>query len=258
MEIPRGNIADAREKTLAAVKAKAPIIYQAALESGQFAGFADFIILDAADQFQVWDTKLARSPKPYYAIQLCCYSEMFAAATGRAMPEKFGIILGTKNRRPSFGSKILFTITATSRIDSLLCRPDLRETWMIVRNPFPGPIMAVGLRSREEFFEERDDLARVAGISQAIKKLNAAGITTVAELAAASGRSVRKLAADSLEKLVAQARLQSQTIADRLRTPTCGYDTRSWPRRMITNPSVSQPCRRITRPMCSSIWKDIR
>jgi hypothetical protein len=29
-------------------------------------------------KYQVWDTKLARAPKPYYAVQLCCYSEMLA------------------------------------------------------------------------------------------------------------------------------------------------------------------------------------
>ncbi|HCP99480.1 MAG TPA: hypothetical protein DIT99_01720, partial [Candidatus Latescibacteria bacterium] len=38
-------------------------------------------------------------------------------------------------------------------------------------------------------------------------------------LAAASGKSVRKLASDSLEKLVGQARLQCLTLTDRLTTP---------------------------------------
>ena len=219
VEIPSGNIVDAREKTLTAVKAKAPIIYQAALEGDQFAGFADFIILDAADQYQVWDTKLARSPKPYYAVQLCCYSEMFASATGSAMPEKFGIILGTKDRvefrvedfihyyRHIRNSFIAMQTGFTGNMDD---RPE----------PLPRADHGRWTSYAEEFFEERGHLARVAGISVGqIKKLNAAGITTAAELAAASGRSVRKLAADSLEKLVAQARLQSQTIADRLKDP---------------------------------------
>ena len=40
-EIPRDDYVVARTKTIAAINAKAPIIYQAALASEQFAGFAD-------------------------------------------------------------------------------------------------------------------------------------------------------------------------------------------------------------------------
>src|SRR5260370_5842919 len=86
VEIPRGDPVAARMATLAAVSARASIIYQGALENGPFAGLADFLMLDAAGRYQVWDTKLARSPKPYYAIQLCCYSEMLAAVTGGQVP----------------------------------------------------------------------------------------------------------------------------------------------------------------------------
>lgn len=48
-EIPKGDSSVARSATLSAIKAKAPIIYQAALEDRQFAGFADFLILDGAE-----------------------------------------------------------------------------------------------------------------------------------------------------------------------------------------------------------------
>ncbi len=97
VEIPRIDPVVARATTLSAISAKVPIIYQAFLEHEPFAGFADFLLLDESGHYQVWDTKLARSPKPYYAIQLCCYSEMLAAVTGATMPEKFGLILGTKD-----------------------------------------------------------------------------------------------------------------------------------------------------------------
>jgi predicted RecB family nuclease len=98
VEIPKDDFADARTKTLSAIIAMVPIIFQAALDAGQFAGFADFLILDGSGRYQVWDTKLARSPKPYYAIQLCCYAEMLAAVTGEPMSERFGIILGSNDR----------------------------------------------------------------------------------------------------------------------------------------------------------------
>ena len=82
VEIPKYDPVVARTTTISAISEKVPIIYQAALADGPFAGFADFLMLDESGRYQVWDTKLARSPKPYYAIQLCCYSEMLAAMTG--------------------------------------------------------------------------------------------------------------------------------------------------------------------------------
>jgi uncharacterized protein len=72
----------------------------------------------------------------------------------------------------------------------------------------------------EKFFIDRDHLVQVFGISVGqIKKLKKAGVTTVAELAAASDKKVDKLDAGSLEKLVAQARLQCQTREDRQKDP---------------------------------------
>ena len=219
VEIRKEDSAAARTRTLSAVRAKAPIIYQAALENGKFAGFADFLILDASGQYQVWDTKLARSPKPYYAIQLCCYSEMFAAMTGEQMPEHFGIILGTKDRvefrvedfihyyRRIKGSFLAMQNSFTGRMPA---RPE----------PLPGADHGRWTSYAEQFFDDTDHLVRVAGITVGqIKKLKGAGITTVAELARASGKAVPKLAADSFDKLVAQARLQCETRADRIKEP---------------------------------------
>lgn len=61
---------------------------------------------------------------------------------------------------------------------------------------------------------------RVANINVGqIKKLRAAGVATMTDLAAASGRKVPKLAADTLEKLAAQARLQLATRQDRANQP---------------------------------------
>ena len=44
VEIIKDDPVAARTKTLSAISAKAPIIFQAALESEQFAGFSDFLI----------------------------------------------------------------------------------------------------------------------------------------------------------------------------------------------------------------------
>ncbi len=216
VEISKKDVAAAREATIAAIKAKAPIIYQAALNEGQFAGFADFLILDESGHYQIWDTKLARSPKPYYIIQLCCYSEMLAAATGEPMPEKFGVILGNKDR-------VEFRVE-----DFIHYYRRLKKSFLALQDGFTGnmvdrpePVLGAGHgcwgSHANQFFDDTDSLARVANITVGqIKKLKGAGITTMAGLAAASGKSVPRLAEDSMKKLVGQARLQCQTRDDRL------------------------------------------
>ena len=217
VEIPRDDYAVARAKALAAIDAKAPIIYQAALASGQFAGFADFLLLDESGRYQIWDTKLARSPKPYYIIQLCCYAELFAGVTGGAMPEKFGIILGTKER---VEFRVENFIHYYRRIKASFLAMQASFTGNMADRPEPLPLADHGRWTSyaEKFFDDTDHLVRVAGITAGqIKKLKNAGIATVAELARASGKSIPKLPAASLEKLVAQAHLQCETRADRIK-----------------------------------------
>src|SRR6478672_5313273 len=54
IEIAKDNFATAHAATLAAIKDKAPIIYQAALQDGVFGGYADFLELDPSGEYQVW------------------------------------------------------------------------------------------------------------------------------------------------------------------------------------------------------------
>lgn len=97
------NLKDINESnaTLEAMKSGREIIYQAGLSLVNFAGFADFLVRVAEPSvfghysYEVWDTKLARKPKPYFAVQLCCYSEMLAKLQQR-LPKEFCVVLGTK------------------------------------------------------------------------------------------------------------------------------------------------------------------
>lgn len=219
VEIATRDFDQALTDTRSAVAAKAPVIYQAALEEGAFSGFADFLLLDPNGTYQVWDTKLARKPKPYYAIQLCCYSEMLASITGR-LPDTFGVILGNRER-------------VTFRVESFLYyyRHLTREflalqagfTGNMVDRPDPVPRADHGrwTSHADRFFRDRDHLVLVAGITSGqIKKLVRADITTTARLAAASDVKIPRLDRASLEKLSAQARLQRQTNEDRLIDPS--------------------------------------
>jgi predicted RecB family nuclease len=209
----------AHRLTVEAVRGRTPTMFQAALFDERFEGFADFLILDENGRYQVWDAKLARSPKPYFALQLCCYSEMFASCMREPMPTKFGVILGT-------GERVPFDVE-----DFIYYYRHVRNSFLQLQDGFSGrledrpeplPRAEHGLWTShaDEYFESNDHLLRVAGITVGqIKKLQAAGIHTVSDLAGSSGRSVPKLASNTLGTLVAQARLQNQTRADRLLDP---------------------------------------
>jgi predicted RecB family nuclease len=217
--VQKGVFPDALQATRDAMAANAPIIYQATLEAGKFAGFADFLILDGSGRYQIWDAKLARSPKPYYPIQLCCYSEMLAAVAGVPMPEEFGVILGSRDR---VEFRIEDFIHYYTRIKSKFLGMQEQFTGNMADRPEPLPQADHGRWNSHAntFFTETDHLVQVSGITVGqIKKLKHADITTMAALAEASGKSVRKLAPDTLEKLVNQARLQCQTLTDRRTTP---------------------------------------
>lgn len=219
VEIERADTAIAEAQTLAAIRANASVVFQAALKAGPFAGFADFLILDETGRHQVWDTKLALTPKPYYAIQLCCYSEMLAEATGGELPEKFGIILGD-GQRSEF--RIEDFLHYYRRIKARFLAMEEAFTGSFADRPEPMPRADHGrwASHAENFFAEADHLVQVAGISVGqIKKLKDAGIATMAALSGASGKPVGKLASESLERLAAQARLQCQTREDRKGRP---------------------------------------
>src|SRR3990172_1850650 len=84
-----------------AMRAGADIIYQAALREGCFIGHADFLIRVSIPShlgdfsYEVIDTKLARSAKAAYLIQLCFYSELVAHIQGRD-PLMMHIVLGDR------------------------------------------------------------------------------------------------------------------------------------------------------------------
>src|SRR5438132_5660821 len=219
VEVSKDDFAVACIRTLAALNNKAPIIYQAALQDGSFAGYADFLKLDGAGKYEVWDTKLALSPKPYYPIQLCCYSEMLAAVGGHRMPERIGVILGN-------GEEVEFRVE-----DFIHYYRQIKESFIAMQAAFSGnmddcpeplPRAEHGRRTSyaQKFFLEKDHLVQVANITVGqMKKLKAAGIATMRELARNSGKSVHKLDSGTLEKLIVQARLQCQTRDDRKTNP---------------------------------------
>src|SRR5665213_4343529 len=96
----RGSTPDAAAKaTIAAMRAGAQVIYQAAFFDDRWLGYADFLMRgdgpsDLGDyHYEIGDTKLARTSEPYFILQLCNYSEHVARVQGVAA-RRMHVILG--------------------------------------------------------------------------------------------------------------------------------------------------------------------
>lgn len=195
----------AAESTMRAVERRAPIIYQAAMFDGRFAGFADFLVLDS-DEYLLRDTKLARSVKVEALLQLAAYADTLTRA-GVPVASEVELVLGDG-------------ATARYRVDELLPvylsrRASLQRllddhlaggaavTWEDehVRACFRCPECEIQVRAH-------DDLLLVAGmrVSQRARLIDA-DITTVAELARHTG-PVPELSSRTVAALADQARLQ--------------------------------------------------
>ena len=91
-------------KTREALNSGADVIAQAYLEFENFGGFADFLIKVPGKSnlgdyhYEVWDTKLSKKMKPYFAIQLCCYAGDAGTGARRSPKECCDCIRQSGNR----------------------------------------------------------------------------------------------------------------------------------------------------------------
>ncbi|MGW5055641.1 TM0106 family RecB-like putative nuclease [Actinokineospora sp. NPDC004072] len=194
----------AAAETAAALRAHAPVVYQAVFHDAGFSGRADFLMRDAEGRYEVYDTKLARHARPSAVIQLAAYADALACAGWPAGPNMH-LLLGD-------GSRV------TLRVDDflpLLHRLRHRLTTRPARLPErlwgdERPACS-GCRFAEHCAAGREadrDLALVAGIrADQRRKLVAAGITTIDALATATTRP-STLSAGSFTALRAQAAIQ--------------------------------------------------
>ncbi|MCP5385460.1 MAG: TM0106 family RecB-like putative nuclease [Novosphingobium sp.] len=198
--------------TIAAMKDGAKAIFQAAFLQPPWHGFADFLIrVEEPSDLGSWsyepvDTKLARSTKAAYIIQLGLYARMMASIQGH-MPRRAHVELGD-GRRESFRlvefDKVLGA--AINRFHAFV-QAGAKDTQ-------PEPCAACGLCPWRDHcaqvWEEQDHLSRVCGLGRPqAAKLREAGIETVAALAALTDDvKVPRMAQSTLAKLRAQARLQ--------------------------------------------------
>ncbi|HTA39457.1 MAG TPA: hypothetical protein VK760_10285, partial [Candidatus Acidoferrales bacterium] len=102
------SFAAAQDRTLAAIERGPAYIFQPTFYDGTFLGRADFLrridrpCAARGWSYEVIDTKLARSTKAYFLVQLSSYSQHLAGLQGGTMPERMHVALGSGEERSFF------------------------------------------------------------------------------------------------------------------------------------------------------------
>ena len=211
LEIPDGDWDTRVAATSQALRDGADVVYQGVFSHGRWRGIADFILRQADGGYEVLDTKLGRSPKPSYILQLCFYNEQVARIQGRE-PALIHALLGSGEhasfRPQEFGA---YYRRVRSRLEGFVDHP---------RPTVPWPCEHCGVCDFkpvcEAHWDEIDHLSRVAGISRRqIEKLLVAGIGTLADLARADvDAAPAGISRESFAKIREQASLQFAARAD--------------------------------------------
>ena len=194
----------AAAETAEALRAGAPVVYQAVFHDGEFSGRADFLMRTQDGRYEVYDTKLARHARPSAVIQLAAYADALSTAGWPAGPNMH-LLLGD-------GSQV------TLRVDDFLpllhrLRRRLRNRPARLPERLWGDERAAcsGCRFAEHCAagrEEDRDLSLVAGIrADQRRKLISAGIRTIDDLATA-GQRPAALSRGAFTALRAQAAIQ--------------------------------------------------
>ena len=195
---------DARaEATREAIAQGVDVVYQGVLVADGWRGVADFLVRQPDGRYEALDTKLARTAKPAYILQLCFYSEQLAQLQGRD-PEHIHVLLGNGDLA-SFRPR---EFEAYARRVRLRLERFVRERPATEPYPVDHCARCVFLPRCDAWWDEIDHLCRVAGLYRAqIEKLRGDGIATLAGLAEAT-QSPPDVSVDVFEKLRRQARLQ--------------------------------------------------
>lgn len=180
------DIAAAAEATRQAMAKGVPVIFQGCLVSREFVGYVDFLRrVDRPSRlgsfsYEVVDTKLARSPKAKFIMQLCLYSDLLAVEQ-ELLPQGIHVVLGDRSERSyRLADYHRYYRSVKARF---LGRVSEQNT-----ATYPEPCTHCDLCHWRELCREQwrldDHLCQVANITKnQIEKLRAGGITTLAALA---------------------------------------------------------------------------
>lgn len=207
-----GSLEEKVAATLLAMRKGHEIIFQATLRDGRLIGHADFLRKVPRRSklgkwsYEVLDTKLARSTKAKFIIQLGFYSSLLGKAQGLS-PQQMHVILGDRR-------EVAYRCADYARYVNLVTQRFLER--VAGKAPFTYPVpcdkcdlckwsgLCEGTRRKD------DHLCQVANISRLqTKKLQLAGVATLAALATLPAEvRIAKMSCETLDRLHRQARLQ--------------------------------------------------
>jgi uncharacterized protein len=206
-----GPLQDRARMTADAMTSGAPLIYQAALFDDRWVGYPDFLVRGARDESGAWtyaaeDAKLARKAKPEHLVQLGVYRHLLEESGGAA--SRMGAIHVAAGEPERFDLAQTQHITARfmRQFEAFADQPD-RTTRAL---PSRACVQCAYKPRCEAEWREADSPTFVAGLrTDQLLKLEKAGITTLSQLAGLEPTArVAGIGAETLPKLVAQARLQ--------------------------------------------------
>lgn len=201
-------------QTLQAISNGIDVIYQAALSSEPFQGYADFLIKTSTPSklgdysYEVWDSKLSKSLKPEYVIQLCSYAEMLQAIQGR-LPQHIVVALGS-GEQTRLRTADYYHYYQAIKAQFIQSQKEFDPKQQA--NPADSKSFGRWSNYAEQLLKQSDHLSLIANISRSqIKKLNRAGIQTIKELVESPETKVIGIRAEQFKKLKQQATIQKQS-----------------------------------------------
>jgi predicted RecB family nuclease len=205
-EVPsEGNPAELAALTERAMREGHDVIFQAALLRAPFYGRADFLRrVETPSTLGSWsyeavDTKLARSAKAKFLIQLCFYSDLLHQVQG-VEPRSMHLVLGDR-------SEHTYRLADYSRYYAQVRERFLAFTAKHPNNTYPERVDYCQFCPWRELCKEKwksdDHLNQVAGVTRSqIKRLHEEGVHTLFSL------SQFKTENPALSRLQSQASLQ--------------------------------------------------
>jgi uncharacterized protein len=200
-------------ETLQYMQAGYPFIYQAYLSRDSFAGSADFLVkLEGKSSlgdyhYEAWDTKLSQTTRPYFLIQLCCYSWMLESIQG-IIPTEAAIVLGDL-AEDRFRIARYYSFFDRLKRDFLNAQYAFTADFVCMPDPAYYSDHGAWASFARDWIERTDSLAQIAGIRKShIRKLRAAGVETMTDFAGNDIEPVKGIPNATLTKLKAQAEIQ--------------------------------------------------
>ena len=207
---------DQIDSTLHAMASGVDVIYQAVLYKAPWVGHTDFLIKCETPSdlgsysYEVYDVKLATTPRPEHIIQICAYSDLLNTAQG-ILPTNMHLIAGDYTQHDFLVSDFYFYyLRSKLRFESFVKK--------LPNSSYPEPCQHCDFcqwnDTCKQQWEKDDHLSLVANIRRSQRdKLVNSGIHTMRQLAHMKpDLNVPDLDSDVKSRLHSQAGLQVQKL----------------------------------------------